>query len=103
MTARYAVAVRALCEFAAKAGDLDLRFTPSPSAQEGVQGHQSVAARRGPGWRAEVTLAGEYRQLVELRRRYRGPLRLQALRAAVDPVACVVPLFHRRSPHQGRR
>ena len=26
----YTVAVRALCEFTAKAGDLDLRFTPSP-------------------------------------------------------------------------
>ncbi|EPN67268.1 Uvs006, partial [Pseudomonas syringae pv. actinidiae ICMP 19101] len=29
--ARYAVAVRALCEFTAKVGDLDLRFTPSPT------------------------------------------------------------------------
>jgi DNA excision repair protein ERCC-2 len=29
---RYTVAVRALCEFTAKAGDLDLRFTPSPTA-----------------------------------------------------------------------
>ena len=28
----YTVAVRALCEFTAKAGDLDLRFTPSPTA-----------------------------------------------------------------------
>ena len=26
----YRVAVRALCEFTAKEGDLDLRFTPSP-------------------------------------------------------------------------
>ena len=32
----YSVAVRALCEFTAKVGDLDLRFTPSPSAQEGI-------------------------------------------------------------------
>ena len=29
---RYVVAVRALCEFTAKEGDLDLRFTPSPTA-----------------------------------------------------------------------
>jgi DNA excision repair protein ERCC-2 len=28
----YVVAVRALCEFSARRGDLDLRFTPSPSA-----------------------------------------------------------------------
>ncbi|WP_147466711.1 hypothetical protein, partial [Pseudomonas syringae] len=45
--ARYAVAVRALCEFTAKVGDLDLRFTPSPTAQEGIAGHRTVASRRG--------------------------------------------------------
>ncbi|WP_256676378.1 hypothetical protein, partial [Pseudomonas sp. CM27] len=38
----YSVAVRALCEFSAKVGDLDLRFTPSPSAQEGIEGHRRV-------------------------------------------------------------
>ena len=43
----YVVAVRALCEFAAKLGDLDLRFTPSPTSQQGIAGHQTVAARRG--------------------------------------------------------
>ena len=42
----YSVAVRALCEFTAKVGDLDLRFTPSPSAQEGIAGHRTVASRR---------------------------------------------------------
>ena len=42
----YAVAVRALCEFTAKEGDLDLRFTPSPTAQEGIAGHQTVFGRR---------------------------------------------------------
>ncbi len=59
----YRVAVRALCEFTAKAGDLDLRFTPSPSAQEGMAGHARVAARRGDGYRAELALSGEYRHL----------------------------------------
>ena len=59
----YLVAVRALCEFTAKAGDLDLRFTPSPTALEGIAGHRSVAARRGPGYQTEVSLAGEYQQL----------------------------------------
>jgi len=44
--ARYIVAVRALCEFTAKQGDLDLRFSPSPSAQEGIAGHAVVASRR---------------------------------------------------------
>ncbi len=58
------VAVRALCEFTAKTGDLDLRFTPAPSAQEGIAGHLAVAARRGAGYRTEVPLSGEYRGLL---------------------------------------
>ena len=44
--ATYTVAVRALCEFTAKTGDLDLRFTPSPTAQEGIAGHALVTSRR---------------------------------------------------------
>ena len=60
----YTVAVRALCEFAAKQGDLDLRFTPSPSSQQGIAGHQAVTARRSAGYRTEVLLSGEFRQLV---------------------------------------
>lgn len=32
------IAVRELCEFTAKEGDLDLRFTPSPTAAEGMAG-----------------------------------------------------------------
>jgi hypothetical protein len=56
----YQVAVRALCEFTAKVGDLDLRFTPSPTAQEGMTGHAIVVARRGPGYSAELPLDGEY-------------------------------------------
>ena len=54
----YTVSVRNLCAFAAKAGDLDLRFTPSPSAQQGRLGHQRVAQRRGPGYETEVSLEG---------------------------------------------
>ena len=61
--ATYSVAVRELCEFAAKTGDLDLRFTPSPSAEEGMQGHRTVAARRGSGHRTEVALSGRYAEL----------------------------------------
>ncbi|RMT27544.1 hypothetical protein ALP50_00843 [Pseudomonas syringae pv. spinaceae] len=61
--ARYAVAVRALCEFTAKAGDLDLRFTPSPTAQEGIAGHRTVASRRGADYQAELALSGDYHEL----------------------------------------
>ncbi|MGB9989327.1 helicase C-terminal domain-containing protein [Massilia sp. SM-13] len=56
----YTIAVRALCEFTAKAGDLDLRFTPSPTAQEGIAGHALVAARRGDDYEREICLRGSY-------------------------------------------
>ena len=61
---RYTVAVRALCEFGAKQGDLDLRFTPSPSSQEGIDGHKAVAARRGGSYQSELSLCGEYKHLI---------------------------------------
>jgi DNA excision repair protein ERCC-2 len=56
----YVVAVRALCEFTAKQGDLDLRFTPSPTAQEGIAGHAVVTGRRGEGYQTEVSLSGDF-------------------------------------------
>lgn len=59
----YKVAVRALCEFTAKVGDLDLRFSPSPSAQEGITGHRTVVTRRGRGYESEVALEGQFEQL----------------------------------------
>jgi Rad3-related DNA helicase len=68
----YLIAVRALCEFTAKAGDLDLRFTPAPTAQEGHAGHATVAARRaGPHYESEVSLAGGH-GLVQVRGRADG-------------------------------
>lgn len=60
---RYVIAVRALCEFTAKTGDLDLRFTPSPTAQEGIAGHRIVASRRGANYQSELSLTGDYRNL----------------------------------------
>ncbi|WP_229418179.1 ATP-dependent DNA helicase [Massilia sp. Root351] len=64
--ATYTVAVRALCEFTAKTGDLDLRFTPTPTAQEGIAGHALVASRRGDSYEKEVSLSGSF-----------GPLRVR--------------------------
>ncbi|MGB3290888.1 MAG: ATP-dependent DNA helicase [Burkholderiaceae bacterium] len=60
----YAVAVRELCEFTAKRGDLDLRFTPSPTGLEGMEGHAAVRARRPPSYQAEIALSREYRNLL---------------------------------------
>lgn len=56
----YRVAVRELCEFAAKSGDLDQRFTPATSAEEGMAGHLVVTKRRGTHYQAEVSLTGEH-------------------------------------------
>ncbi len=74
MNAAYVVAVRALCEFTDKQGDLDLRFTPSPTAQEGIAGHALVASRRGEGYQSEVTLSGEH-----------GPLLVRGRADGYDP------------------
>jgi DNA excision repair protein ERCC-2 len=60
---KYVVSVRTLTEFTAKEGDLDLRFTPSPSAPEGIAGHGVVTSRRAAGYQTEVSLSGEYKQL----------------------------------------
>ena len=72
---RYVIAVRSLCEFTARQGDLDLRFTPAPSAQEGIAGHQLVASRRPAHYQAEVSLAGSH-----------GPLQVRGRADGYDPV-----------------
>ncbi len=70
----YEVAVRTLCEFTAKRGNLDMRFTPSPSAIEGMAGHRVIASRRGNSFQTELTLTGEY-----------GPLRIRGRADGYDP------------------
>ncbi|KQM78185.1 ATP-dependent DNA helicase [Xylophilus sp. Leaf220] len=74
--ASFAVAVRMLCDFTARAGDLDQRFNPSPSAQEGIAGHTAVTARRPAGYEREVSLAGTW-----------GPLRVRGRADGYDPAA----------------
>ena len=63
-TTLYTVSVRSLCEFAAKQGDLDRRFTPGPTALEGIAGHGEVASRRDPHYQREISLSGTYRNLL---------------------------------------
>jgi len=58
------VAVRVLCAFTAQAGDLDLRFTPSPTAQDGVAGHETVTARRAAPYQREVPLRSHFGDLL---------------------------------------
>ncbi|WP_447527480.1 ATP-dependent DNA helicase [Vreelandella sp. TE19] len=59
----YRIAVRALCEFTARQGDLDYRFTPAPTAQEGIAGHTLVASRRGESYVAELPLSATFEGL----------------------------------------
>ncbi len=70
----YTVAVRALCEFTTKAGDLDLRFTPAPSAREGIAGHLTVTGRRPADYLKEISLSQDY-----------GPLRVHSRADGFDP------------------
>ena len=70
----YTVSVRSLCEFTAKRGDLDRRFTPSATALEGRQGQALVAQRRGPDYETEIALE-----------RICGPLRLRGRADGHDP------------------
>ncbi len=56
MNAATDVGVRDLCEFSARRGDLSLRFTPAPTAEQGRFGHAVVAQRRGPGYETEIAL-----------------------------------------------
>ncbi len=80
--AQRTVSVRTLCEFTAKAGDLDRRFTPSSTALEGIVGHAVVASRRGPQHETEVVVSGEFEGL-QVRGRADG---FDAARARVEEV-----------------
>lgn len=57
------VPVRELVEFTAKRGDLDRRFTPAPTALQGIAGHATVGARRDERYEREVALEGRHEEL----------------------------------------
>jgi Rad3-related DNA helicase len=70
----YTVSVRELCEFTAKQGDLDRRFTPAATALEGLMGQNTVAQRRGQDYETEIALEGLC-----------GPLRVRGRADGFDP------------------
>ena len=70
----YTVSVRELCEFTAKRGDLDRRFTPSATALEGLMGQSTVAQRRGQDYETEIVLEATC-----------GPLRVRGRADGYDP------------------
>jgi DNA excision repair protein ERCC-2 len=73
-TWNYTVSVRALCDFTAKRGDLDRRFSPSATATEGLQGQGLVVSRRGQDYETELSLEGQW-----------GPLRVRGRADGYDP------------------
>jgi hypothetical protein len=72
----YTVSVRELCEFTAKRGDLDRRFTPSATALEGLMGQGTVAQRRGQDYETEIALESTC-----------GPLRVRGRADGYDPTS----------------
>ena len=70
----YTVSVRELCEFTAKRGDPDRRFTPSATALEGIAGQNAVAQRRGQDYETEIPLETTC-----------GPLRVRGRADGYDP------------------
>jgi DNA excision repair protein ERCC-2 len=59
MGIEYRVSVRQLAEFCFSEGDIDYRFTPSPTAVEGIEGHGQVYRRRPDSYQREYSV--EYR------------------------------------------
>ncbi|WP_170287472.1 ATP-dependent DNA helicase [Halioglobus maricola] len=55
-----AVTVRDLVAFCHRRGDIDHRFTPSPTAAQGIEGHQRIYRRRPESYRREFPV--EYRR-----------------------------------------
>ena len=57
------ISVRALCDLLARKGDLDQRFTPAPTALEGMMGHHAVTSSRDSSYQTEISLTGEYQNI----------------------------------------
>src|SRR5690554_3156555 len=80
------VAVRSLCEFAAREGSLEHRYTPSPNADEGIQGHKTLQARGPAHYQSE----------------YLSKASVRVSSCAVVPMAigpmCQYPLWRRSKP-----
>ena len=56
------VSVRDLVAFCHRAGDIDHRFTPSPTAEEGTEGHQKIYRRRPASYLREHPVEYRHRQ-----------------------------------------
>ncbi|MAC35058.1 MAG: ATP-dependent DNA helicase [Haliea sp.] len=96
-----AVSVRFLAQFCHRSGDIDLRFTPSPTGQEGTAGHQRLYRRRPASYLPEFPVDYVDAEAVGLSLRVRGradgydPQRglVEEIKTCrVDPARLPVPL-----------
>ena len=53
------VSIRTLCEFCDRSGDIDLRYTPAPTAIEGIRGHKRLQTRRPKSYMAEFAISAD--------------------------------------------
>lgn len=56
------VSVRDLVTFCHRRGDIDHRYTPSPTAAQGIAGHSRVYRRRGSDYQSEYPVSYRYQQ-----------------------------------------
>ncbi len=59
--ADFTVSVRDLAEFCYRSGDIDHRFTPSPTGVQGTEGHQRVFSKRPNSYTREYAVDYKYR------------------------------------------
>lgn len=95
------VAVRSLCEFAARSGSLEFRYTPSPTAEEGIRGHQKLQKRRLKAcgmdtiYEAEYLLEGRIEE-IDLKGRADG-----YLSSVTSADSSFIPLLEEIKTHRG--
>ncbi len=53
----FRIGVRELAAFCHRRGSIDHRFTPSPTGEQGMEGHRRIYRRRPPGYRSEYALS----------------------------------------------
>ncbi|KAA1189764.1 ATP-dependent DNA helicase [Pseudohalioglobus sediminis] len=58
----FAVSVRDLVAFCHRSGDIDHRYTPAPTAEQGVAGHERVYRRRGASYQREFAVSYRFQR-----------------------------------------
>ncbi len=53
----FRIGVRELAAFCHRRGSIDHRFTPSPTGEQGMEGHRRIYRRRPPGYRSEYPVS----------------------------------------------